>query len=372
MGKYRILSGDDHIFEPIDLWDERLSPKNRGRLRVERDEDGSDWWISDDFRVLPMSPGAQAGLRLEAPERLTLEDTFENVRAGGYDPKERIKDMDIDGVDVSIMYSSVGLGLYSHVSDSELLDDVFRAYNDWLAEFCSDKPSRLKGIGMINLDNIDVGLKEMERCAKLGMIGAQIPVYPVESRAYNQPEYEPVWAAAQDLNLPLSLHIGTNRPEATKLWELAAMSAAAQCNPDHWTRMSLAHIIFSGVFERYPKLQVGSIEAELSWAPHFLDRLDYTYQQRARRDIWYRFKEAMLPSQYFHRNVFLGFQEDSLGIRMRDIIGVDLLQWGSDYPHHESTFPKSLEIIDEILADCTEEEKAKIVGGNVARVYNLN
>jgi predicted TIM-barrel fold metal-dependent hydrolase len=80
----------------------------------------------------------------------------------------------------------------------------------------------------------------------------------------------------------------------------------------------------------------------------------------------------MLPSDYFHRNVFMGFQEDALGIQMRDIIGVDNLQWGSDYPHQESTFPRSMQIIDEILADCTEEEKAKIVGGNAARIYQLD
>ena len=98
-------------------------------------------------------------------------------------------------------------------------------------------------------------------------------------------------------------------------------------------------MIFSGVFERYPKLQVGAVEHELSWIPHFLDRLDYTYTQRAPNDLWYRYKEDAVPSDYFHRNVFVGFQEDALGIRDRHIIGVDNLQWGSDYPHQESTFP---------------------------------
>ena len=79
----------------------------------------------------------------------------------------------------------------------------------------------------------------------------------------------------------------------------------------------------------------------------------------------------MLPSDFFRRNVFLGFQEDSLGIRLRDLIGVDNIQWGSDYPHTESTFPRSREILEDILVDCTEEEKAKIAGGNAARVYNI-
>jgi predicted TIM-barrel fold metal-dependent hydrolase len=111
---------------------------------------------------------------------------------------------------------------------------------------------------------------------------------------------------------------------------------------------------------------------ELSWIPHFLDRIDYTYTQRTHNPGWYWFKNDMLPSEFFHRNVFVGFQEDGLGIQMRDIIGVDNLQWGSDYPHVESTFPRTRQILDEILADCTDEEKAKIAGGNAARVYKLD
>jgi predicted TIM-barrel fold metal-dependent hydrolase len=99
--------------------------------------------------------------------------------------------------------------------------------------------------------------------------------------------------------------------------------------------------------------------------------MDYTYTQRVGRPYWYHFKEDMLPSEYFYRNVFVGFQEDALGVRNRDVIGVDNMQWGSDYPHWESTFPRSRQILEEILADCTEEEKAKIAGGNAARVYNL-
>ena len=135
--------------------------------------------------------------------------------------------------------------------------------------------------------------------------------------------------------------------------------------------MSLAHIIFSGVLERQPRLEVGSIEMELSWVPHFLDRLDYTYTQRPKTGKWHSFKEDMMPSDYFHRNVFLGFQEDHLGIKDRHIIRVDNILWGSDYPHIESTFPYSRQVLEEILADCNEEEKAKIAGANAERIYRL-
>jgi len=131
-------------------------------------------------------------------------------------------------------------------------------------------------------------------------------------------------------------------------------------------------MIFGGVFERYPKLQVGSIEHELSWAVHFLDRLDYNYTQRPPTGGRRKFKEQMLPSDFFHRNVFLSFQDDALGVKLRHLLGVDNLLWGSDYPHPECTFPMSRQVLETILADCTEEEKAKIAGGNAARIYQFD
>ena len=204
----------------------------------------------------------------------------------------------------------------------------------------------------------------------MGFAGVMITAYPLETRSYNLPEYEPFWAAAQDLDMPISLHVATNR--GSELASSGTVLPALNCTQGHWVQVSLAHMIYTGVFERYPRLQVGAVEAELSWALHFIDRLDYTYTQRAKRDNWYVLKADMLPSDYFRRNVFLGFQEDALGVRLREIIGVDGLTWGSDYPHHESTFPKSRQILDEILSDCTEEEKAKIAGGNTARIYHLS
>ena len=376
MSSYRVISQDNHIIEPADLWTSRAESKFKDRApHLERLE-GGDWWFCDGLQIEAVAGGTQAGVRFEEPEKLTLDARIEDVRPGGYIPEEHVKDMDIDGVDVSIVYPTTGLGLYT-VPDSELLSSNCRSYNDWVGEFCSAVPKRIKGIAMLNVDDVREGVKELERCAKLGLVGAMISVYPPADRAYDKPEYEPLWAAAQDLGMPLSLHIGTNRPGESSQFapsvDVDAMKPAYITNIDHWVRMSLADIIFSGIFERYPKLHIGSVEQEISWVPHFLNRLDYTYTQRLKEFRGeYRFKGDMLPSDFFHSNVFLGFQEDALGVRDRHIIGVDNLQWGADYPHPESTFPRSRQILEEILVDCTEEEKAKIAGGNAARVYNLN
>ena len=373
MSIYRIVSSDDHVFEPPDLWTARVESKYRDRVpHIVRMEDSGDWWVFDGITGHGAGSGSQVGRRFHEPEKLTRTDTFENVRPGGYLPDERIKDMDVDGVDVSIVYPSVGLLLY-RLPDSELLTALFSAYNDWIADYCNPFPKRLKGIGMVNVDDVTVGIRELERCSKMGLVGVMISVYPPENNSYDSPAYESLWTAAEDLSLPLSLHTGTNRPIAGHTVDtLQSMKPSFICNVDQWVRLSLADMLFSGVFERHPGLQVGSIEMETGWVPHFLDRLDYTYSQRPQGDSWHRFDGDLLPSDYFHKNVFVGFQEDALGIRDRHIIGVDNLLWGSDYPHFESTFPRSRQILEEILVGCTEEEKAKICGGNADRIYHLD
>ena len=118
--------------------------------------------------------------------------------------------MQLDGVAGEVLYPSQGL-FYFKVADTQLMSAIFRAYNDWLAEFCRTNPERLKGIAMINLDNVQDGIKELERTAKMGFAGAMITEYPLEDRRYDQPEYEPFWAAAQALGMPLSLHTATRR-----------------------------------------------------------------------------------------------------------------------------------------------------------------
>ncbi len=374
MDNYRVVSSDNHVYEPRDLWTSRMEPKYRDRApHIVRMEDGSDRWFTDGIKGNAAFPGAQTGRRFEAPETLSGGGIYEDVRPGGYIPEEHVKDMDIDGIDVSIVYPTVSLMTYSNVPDSDLFSAICRTYNDWLAEFCGAFPKRLKGIAMLNVDDVEDGVKELERTAKMGFPGAMIPMYPLENRTYDSPMYEPLWAAAQDLQMPLSLHVLTNRPgPGQEFMDLDNVTIAFAINQEYWLRMSLTHMIFSGVFERYPKLQIGAIEEQLLWVPYFLDRIDYHYTQAATGTGVYRFKDDAFPSDFFHRNVFLSFQEDSLGIKLRDVIGVDGLLWGSDYPHQEATWPRSREIIEEILVDCTEEEKTKIVGGNADRIYHLD
>ena len=370
MATYRLVSSDSHIIEPPDLWENRIDSRFRDRAPRLVPEPDFDQWYCDGTRFGSIGNNQQAGLRFEEPEKLTREGRMDTVPLGGLDPHAHIRDMDLDGVIGGVLYPSQSLTLW-RVPASDVLSAVFRAYNDYLAEFCRPYPKRLKGIAMVNVDDVEDAVTELQRAAKLGLAGAMISVRP--ALRYDQPAYERLWATAQDLHMPLSLHTGTARwTPGADLVPFDQVDALVFANLEGEVRESIGAIILSGVFERYPTLKVGAIEFEVLWAPYFIGRIDYAYKEKAMGFKGKRFKDDALPSDFFHSNIFISFQEDDLGIQLRHQVGVENLMWGSDYPHAESTFPRSREIVERILQGVPEQEKAQIAGGNTARLYHFN
>jgi predicted TIM-barrel fold metal-dependent hydrolase len=367
-----ILSSDSHVFEPPDLWQTRIDRAFRDRApRMQRIDGGDQIVVEADQVLSGIGLISNAGARFEAPETISGNARFEDVHRGGYDPEQHLADMRLDGVAGEVLYPSQGL-FYFRVADPALMSAIFRAYNDWLAEFCRTDPARLKGIAMINLDDVALAIEELERTARLGLAGAMITEYPLEDRRYDRPEYEPFWAAAEALGMPLSLHTATRRQGKIRgAGARTLRDASSRATKAFYPALSMCDMIFSGVFERHPHLTLAVVEFELSWAPYLLTTMDYTYRERHEEAI-YRFKDGMRPSDFFHRNVVLSFQEDAFGFRLRDVIGVDNMMWGSDYPHSESTFPRSRKILADILAGVPQEEQARIVGGTTARVYGFD
>lgn len=366
-----ILSSDSHVFEPPDLWTRRIDEAFRTRAPHIQRLGGADHLFVDNQPLSGIGLISNAGARFENPATISGAGRFEDVHQGGYDPDQHLRDMRLDGIAGEVLYPSQGLFFFK-IQDGQLMSAIFRTYNDWLAEFCRTDPARLKGIAMINLDDIQEGVRELQRTAKLGFAGAMISEFPHEERRYDRPEYESLWAAAQDLNMPLSLHTATRRQGKIRgAGEKTIYDASSRSTKVFYPAMSMCDMIFSGVFERYPDLKIVIVEFELSWVPHLLSTMDYTYRER-HEEALVRFKDGMRPSDFFHRNVFLSFQEDDIGIRLRDVIGVDNIMWGSDYPHSESTFPRSREILEQILAGVPENERARIVGENTARLYSFD
>src|SRR5579871_2529392 len=182
MADYRIISADSHIVEPPDMYSSRIAPQLRDRApRMERRKTpgGRDYdaWVLDGQQVGTLGAVMQAGQRFEDPSAIDFLGVWEDVRRGAYDPGAMLRENEEDGIWGSVLQPSQGLFWY-RLPDSALLSEICRCYNDWIADFCKANPERLKGIAMINLDDVEEGCQELERCKKMGLVGAFIPVSP--------------------------------------------------------------------------------------------------------------------------------------------------------------------------------------------------
>jgi predicted TIM-barrel fold metal-dependent hydrolase len=378
MSSYNVISADSHIVEPPDLYESRIEPKFRSRApRIERHRTRTgqeyDAWYLDGVRVGTIGSVIQAGRRFEDPGSIDFLGVWEDVRKAAYEPHAMLEELEADGVWGACLQPSQGLFWY-RLPDSELLSALCRAYNAWITDFCRAAPGRFKGIGMLNVDDVDDACQELERCAELGLAGAFIPVYPVAERPYRHASYDRLCWTAQDLEIPLLLHVATMRggiPGSEFTIDLNQLTAAGLANSDYWMRYSLTAMIFAGVFDRYPRLKVGSVEHETAWVPHWLRQMDFTYRERPALGRAWKSRHAMLPSEYWQRNMFVEFMEDDCGIRLRDVIGVDNMLWGNDFPHAESTWPKSREFLDRIFAGAPDEDRRKITADNAARIFRF-
>jgi predicted TIM-barrel fold metal-dependent hydrolase len=378
MATYKLISADSHIVEPPDLYTSRIEPRFRDRApRMERMETPTgrkyDAWFIDGQQVGTLGAVMQAGQRFEDPSQIDFLGMWEDVRLAAYDPGAMIKENEMDGVWGACLQPSQGLFWY-RIPDSAMLSAICRVYNRWITDFCKPHPDRLKGIAMLNVDDVEEACDELTYCAKLGLVGAFIPVSPAADRPYRHPIYDRLWWTAQDTGVPLLLHIGTPRggiPGCEFTMNLSELTGAGRSTTDYWVRYSLAAMIFAGVFDRYPGLKVGSVEHEMAWLPHWLKQMDFTYRERPVFTRGWRSKDGLMPSDYWRRNMFVEFMEDDLGIQLRDAIGVDNMLWGSDFPHAESTWPKSREFLDRIFAGTPEEVQRKITSENAARMFGF-
>jgi predicted TIM-barrel fold metal-dependent hydrolase len=174
--------------------------------------------------------------------------------------------------------------------------------------------------------------------------------------------------------MPLLLHIATNRagvPGCEFTINVGELTGAGRSTTDHWVRYSLSAMVFAGVFDRFPRLKVGSVEHETAWIPHWLKQMDFTYRERPVFTKGWKSQSGMLPSDYWRRNMFVEFMEDDLGVELRQHIGVDNMLWGSDFPHAESTWPKSQDFLGRIFAGVPEEDRRKITSDNAAKLFGF-
>ena len=202
-----IISADSHMVEPPKLWVERLDAKYRNRApHMVREYKGrvGEWFVVDDTALAVGHFFGTGVAGADMPE--FLKSTFDAAPASVWDPAERLKEQDVDGIKSEVLFTSYGLYLYA-LDDPEFRRACFRVYNDYVAEYCSHDRNRLVGIGMVDIEDIPAAVAELKRCADMGVPGVMISSYPPPDRLYSHPDYEPFWAAAEDLGIVLTLHI---------------------------------------------------------------------------------------------------------------------------------------------------------------------
>ena len=367
MPDYKMISSDSHMSEPLDLWVERIDKAYRDRApRPIVDPAGKEMTLMT-YEGLPPHPigiGVAASKNVGDKGGPLANGGYGDARPGGWDPAERIKDNEMDGVEADVLYTTLGFRLF-WLKDAGLQQACFRVYNDWLAEYCSYAPKRMAGLALISLYDPKEGAKELQRCTKLGLKGAMVWSRPPENQPYSSKIYDPFWAAAQELNLPVSLHVVTGMGGIGRDDPGPDARYTVSVDVSHEIQVSLGMIILSGVLERFPNLTVISAEFHCGWIPYFLQRMDSAAARGG-------FGLSLKPSEYFQRQIYATYIEDPVGVGMRDLIGVDRIMWSSDYPHDGATWPDSQQYVDRDFPSASDEDRYRITRGNVAKLYGFD
>jgi predicted TIM-barrel fold metal-dependent hydrolase len=368
MAQYRLISADSHVSEPPDLWATRCDKQYRERApHLVTNPPGKEgaYFYYEGHSLHPIGIGLGAGKSPEELKEFLTKATYADARPGGWDPAERIKDNAVDGVEGDVLYTTLGFRIF-WLKDAGLQADCFRVYNDWLAEFVSHAPDKMAGLALISLYDPKAGARELERCAKMGLKGAMIWCSPPQEQPYSSDVYDPFWAAAQEMNMPISLHAITGMGiESQWNWGERYMRTTVL---GYEVEKSFSVLIFSGVLDRFPNLQIVSAENNIGWIPYYLQRMD---RVAARSRAAAGFTQQLKPSEYFQRQMWATYIDDYVGVANRRFIGVDRIMWSSDYPHQASSWPHSQEVVSRDFKEASPDEVFKITRGNVAKLYGF-
>ena len=309
------------------------------------------------------------------------EGTQRGGRSGTWDPDRRMAELDDDGVAGEVIFPAAENFHAPFHGRRPTTDRVeyqphalraagARAYNRWLADLCARNPERSCGVILIDYEDVDGAVAEMRRAREAGLRGGiLLPDQWEDLPSWNDPRYEPIWAACAELDLPVNTHpLGSTR----ELYgELPGATPIFLSEVKWFAHRPFTFLLWAGVFERYPKLRFVLTEQMADWIPETLTYFDDLYG----RPIFAQIREGLplLPSEYWARQCYVGASFlQSREFEMRHEIGLDKIMWGSDYPHAEGTWPHTREKLRETFGGCPEDEIAPVVGGNAARVYDFD
>jgi predicted TIM-barrel fold metal-dependent hydrolase len=364
---YPIVSADSHITEAPNTYIDYIDARYVDTApRIVNQGDKGDFFVIDGMKS-PIALGlvAAAGKK---PEEITVFGTrFEDLHRGGWDPHARLADQDKDGVSAEIIYPTVGMMLCNH-KDFDYKKACFDAYNRWIAEYCGEYPARLLGCGQTTMRSPQEGIKELEMIKSLGLRGVMMPGNP-QMEDYDSEIYDDFWEAAVDLELPISFHILTTKGgglSGARGPRINSFLSIIRGNQD-----IMGMLVYGGVFARHPKLKVVCVEADAGWVPHYLYRMDHAYK-RHRNWLAPGVDLEKMPSEYFSEHIYVTFQDDWVAFKSVDLMNWRRMMWANDFPHSDSTWPWSQEMLKEHAADLTEEQRRAILSGNVCDLYSID
>ena len=384
--RYLVISADTHAIVPKELFRpyvearhlEAFEAEVRG-VETERDMCRQGYKAFHEHR-----PEATDEERYYAWNRAAEEAEANRV----WEPANWLAMNEAEGVVASVIFPAGSAsrppweGFVQPVSDPELRDAGRRVYNRWLADFCSESPDRLAGVALMpSLDDIDGVVREVEWAAERGLRGGiwLSPSMPDDRPGFHLPVYDPIWAACQAHDLPVNFHIdfGGRPPEKSELYGTGPLAWALAFHDAPPTYRALWFFILGGVFERFPRLQVGFTEQLARWIPHELQRLEDILSDKSFTAV-NRLREVrkvltLTPREYWQRNCFVGASFMSRGeAEQRQQIGLRNILWGSDFPHPEGTTPVTIDALRYSFAQVPPDELRLILGENAARVYRFD
>ncbi|MCK9542441.1 MAG: amidohydrolase [Novosphingobium sp.] len=384
---YNVIDSDQHVNPPAQMWAEYLPEKFRARAPVIEDGEDGQYFVFEGRRKKVITLSAMAGTDAKDYKADAKSGEIEKrARDAGADATVRLSEMKRDGIDAAIMFGGGPLGS----SDPELFLASFEAYNRWLNDFCSTDPQKLFGVGYVPMlaHDIQGSIKLMREYARLGFRGINIPAFPMTEKSlaglaaggsagpmlaitgdaqadigYDSPEFDPFWACAAELDMPITIHLGARgvRMDPRHFLPDLLMTKLAMAEP-------VAIMIFGGVFERHPGLKFVTVEAGVGWFSFAADYMDRTWEKQR---FWTKNTLQNPPSFYFDRNIYGTFIHDRSGIENRNQLGGRNIMWSSDYPHSETTFPESQAWIDRLFAGVPEADKADIICNRAKTVFRL-
>ena len=344
---YRIFDSDRHVAEPIEIWEKYLAPEFKHRAPYFEYFDFGDALGSSDIYQDPegtvllapelMVDGAPVMRARLAKTRLALARAAQHRLLDlklAQCPEGHIEQMDRCGIDSATLFPTFAMFLNSvDDMDADLVGAFARAYNDWLADFCSYAPRRLRGASLIPRHNPDDMVKELEKAAASGGTTVVLRPNPVQDRILSNPDYEPFWDACERHSISIAIHEGTHTRLATVGTDrFATRFGQHACSHPMEQMMALLALIEGGVLERHPNLQIAFFEAGCSWLPYWLWRLDQIEYAHLAAEVADNVR--MKPSDYFRRQCWISMEPDEPNLlEVINIIGEDKILFGTDFPH---------------------------------------